>query len=114
VIDASSVRAAANLVGRTGARELEIGYLHDDVPSHLAGWYAIATYKGAKVIVEDQPHPVVALRKLALKLIEGGACTYCLRTVSTRRIDRDTCYWQIINMRWERGCGSGKDESQHN
>lgn len=37
--------ACVDLVGRCGAREFEIGYLHDDVPVAQAGWYASAFYR---------------------------------------------------------------------
>jgi hypothetical protein len=34
------------MAGRAGAREFEIGYLHDDVPLEDAGWYAHVQYQG--------------------------------------------------------------------
>ncbi|HEV7982231.1 MAG TPA: hypothetical protein VGP86_04995, partial [Xanthobacteraceae bacterium] len=55
--DEDRLIAAAELVGRTGARGLEIGYLHDDVPAEDAAWYAQAQYQGSRIIAENYTNP---------------------------------------------------------
>lgn len=75
-LDEDALFAAADLVGRTGAKSFEIGYLHDDVPAAEAGWYAHAQYKGAR-ITEEGAGPVEAAEALARRLLAGGKCTRC-------------------------------------
>ncbi len=77
VRDDDAVRACADLVGRTGAKSFQIGYLHDGVPVAEAGWYAYAQYKGTRLSVEDQPGPVEACDALARKLLTGAKCAHC-------------------------------------
>ncbi len=43
-LDQDAVTACADLVGRTGATNFTIGYLHDDVPPDQAAWYAHAQF----------------------------------------------------------------------
>ena len=50
MIESDAVIACADLVGRTGAKEFQVGYLHDDVPVEQAGWYAHAQYQGCLFI----------------------------------------------------------------
>lgn len=47
-LDDDALLATADLVGRSGATGLEVGYLHDDVPAELASWWATAHYQGAR------------------------------------------------------------------
>lgn len=103
----AEVQAHADLIGRTGATNLEVGYLHDDVPSHEAGWYAHAQYRGARVTVEDKVGPAEALRALAVRLLAGATCRWCGKQISIRsRTSRRRCSWKLTNGRWERGCRS--------
>ncbi|MFB4294819.1 hypothetical protein ACBI99_44820 [Nonomuraea sp. ATR24] len=126
LFDGDAVRAAADLVQRTGARRLEIGYLHDNVPVEHAGWYAQAQYRGARITESDHPGPAEAAEALARRLLQGGQCQHCHRTVALsdqapaayvdghlmegRRWTADqaraagTCWWRRIGDRWERGC----------
>lgn len=71
------VLAAVDLVSRTGAKGIQIGYLHDDVPVEEASWYATAQYKGTRITCEDQPHPVMAAEGLARRLLTGAKCAHC-------------------------------------
>jgi hypothetical protein len=125
VLDEDAFIAAADLVGRTGAKELQIGYLHDDVPAAEAGWYAHAQYKGAR-ITEEGSGPVEAAEALARRLLTGGKCTRCggLIALSGRgafayaspvMADGTTwtaeeaakagqCRWTRMGRRWEAGC----------
>lgn len=97
-----AVIACVDLVGRCGAREFEIGYLHDDVPLEDAAWYASAFYQGARITVDDQPHPAAAAQGLALRLLTGGTCR-CTRPVAVAPAE-DGCRWRRVGKRWEPGC----------
>lgn len=123
------VLACADLVGRTGARQWELGYLHEDVPIEEAGWWCSAIYKGHKVIVMDQPHPVAAAMTLAARLLTGAKCR-CGRLValspegavayehslmadgSTWTVGQATaagqCLWHLNGRRWEPSCPEPK------
>jgi len=72
--DEDAVVACADLVGRSGARGFEIGYLHDDVPVEDAGWYASAQYRGAWLVAENHRGPAEAAEALALRILKGGKC----------------------------------------
>ena len=128
-LDDDAIIAAADLVGRTGARQLEIGYLHEDVPPDQAGWYAHAQYRGTRITAEDHPGPVEAVEALARRLLDGGLCTHCRglialsdagamvypgagRTDGTTWTDEDVagvksrpqCRYRREGKRWVRGC----------
>ncbi|WP_410877384.1 hypothetical protein [Nocardia sp. A7] len=110
-MDQDAFDAAVNLIPRTGARELEIGYLHDDVPMKEAGWYAHAQYQGARIIAEDHPGPLEAVEALARRLLAGGQCTHCKRTITLSGSSQKPkpgkwCRWTRQGDRWERGCAS--------
>jgi hypothetical protein len=120
-----AAQAALDLVGRTGARQLEIGYLHEDVPAEQADWYAQVTYKGARIIEEHHTGPAKALEALAAQLLTGAMCNHCKGLVALSRdgaaffggafthgatmtIDearaRPQCLWRREGERWVRGC----------
>lgn len=118
--------AAVDLVTRTGARGLEIGYLHDGVPADQAAWYAVVTYKGARVIEQNHKGPAQACEALAVQLLTGAMCNHCKGLVAlsragatffpdTRHADgsvlseadarsRPLCHWRRVGDRWVRGC----------
>lgn len=104
-MDTDALEAAVDLVGRTGVRELEVGYTDETVKDAAdADWHATATYKGAKVIMEHHRGPVEAVEALARQLLTGGRCTHCHRRT---RIDGDSqmdCRWTRHGKRWVRGC----------
>jgi len=124
--DADAVTACADLVGRTGARSFECGYVHDDVPVAQAGWYATAVYRGAKIIAEDKATPAEACDALAARLLSGAQCQHCKGLVALpgdgafafrkatlatgERWDAEDaarapqCRWARTDARWERGC----------
>lgn len=125
-LDEDAVIAAADLVGRAGARELEVGYLHEGVPVAEAGWYAHAQYRGARIIVEEQPGPVEAVDALARRLLDGAQCQHCgglvalsdagamaypgsIRPDGTRWTEEEIraagqCRWRRMGPKWVRGC----------
>jgi hypothetical protein len=120
------VVAAADLCGRAGARQFQIGYLHEDVPAHEAGWFAHAQFRGARITAEDHSSPGDAAEALALKLLTGARCA-CGKLVQLtpggalafrrpRMADGTTwtaeeaaaagqCRWRRVGPRWYKGCG---------
>lgn len=95
--------AAVDVLGRSGARNVEFGYLHDDQPVELADWWATATYRGTKVTVEHQRGPVEALDKLTRRLLDGGTCVGCGQRVSLYS-RRAGCMWTRRGDEWVRSC----------
>lgn len=118
--------AAVDLVGRSGAREFEAGYLHDDVPLEEADWWASALYKGTKIQVEHEKSPIDAAEALAFRILTGSKCNHCQKLVAlsddgafafidAHLIDgtewkaKDVarlgqCRWRRVGDRWVRGC----------
>lgn len=125
-INEDVVKAAVNLIGRTGAKELQFGFLDDDVPVRSARWWAHARYRGARIVVEEQPGPDAALEALAERVLTGGQCQHCGGLVALRPdgafafgkahlADGRTwtaeqaartkqCLWRREGPRWLRGC----------
>lgn len=103
-VDEDALIAAVDLVGRSGAREAEIGWLHDDVPPAEAGWYATATYRGAKLIAEG-PGPVEAAEALARRILDGGMCNHCKKPIALGgELSLHACRWTRMGRSWQRGC----------
>lgn len=99
---ADAVVACADLAGRAGARDFQIGYVHDDVPVEEAGWYAHASYQGARVITDQHRSPTAAAMRLAERLLRGAQCR-CGNPVALS--DETTgCRWRLMGQRWEPGC----------
>ena len=105
-LDQDAMHAALDLIGRTGAANMEVGYLHEDVPAHLADWYAYAQFRGARVTAEHHSGPVEALEALARRLLAGGLCTHCGKTITLagRPNPASGCRWTRRGDRWVRGC----------
>lgn len=125
ILDQDAVVATADLVGRTGGTEFEIGYLHDDVPTEEAGWYATAVFRGAKIIEDDHPGPTEAAEALARRLLSGARCKcgalVALSDSGAVAFDNVTmadgsrwtaeqaqragqCRWTRMGARWKRAC----------
>lgn len=106
--DEQRVLAAADVIGRSGARGLEIGFLDEDVPSHLARWYATASFKGARVSADEHTSPANAAEELAWKVLDGGLCTKCKRKIGlaghTSRELTDRCAWSRHGACWVPAC----------
>lgn len=107
--DRDRLTAAIDVVGRAGARGFELGFLDADRPAHLARWYATATYRGAKVIVEEHASPVDAAEELAWRLVEGGRCTSCGGRVAVDGhgipdLNGVRCRWSRRGDCWVPGC----------
>ena len=99
---ADAVLACADLVGRAGARDFEIGFMRDDVPVAEAGWYAVATYQGARVITDEHRSPTTAAMALAERLLTGATCR-CGKPVALADGSAG-CRWRLVGKRWEPGC----------
>ena len=130
MIESDAVIACADLAGRTGAKEFQVGYLHDDVPVEQAGWYAHAQYQGARISAGDRASPDEACDALARKLLTGAQCQHCKGLVALgddgaaaypglmangkRWTEAEIraaggCRWRRMGDRWVRGCaGSTK------
>lgn len=96
------VVACADLAGRCGARDFEIGHLHDDVPVEEAGWFASVSFKGARINVDEHRSPTAAALALAERLLKGAICR-CRKPV-TLDDDKPGCRWRLMGKRWEPGC----------
>lgn len=98
--------AAIELIARTGATHLEIGYLHDNVPTDQADWWASAQYRGAKIHVEHKRSPGHALDALLVRLLDGAVCRWCGRQVTNRKSasPRRHCIYRRNGDRYIRGC----------
>lgn len=115
--------ATADLVGRSGARNFEIGYLHDDAEN--PGWWAHADFGGHRIIVEDFRDPILACWALSNKILTGAKCK-CGRLVALSdegafafveatmmdgttmtaedALNMEQCRWYRIGDRWHREC----------
>lgn len=123
--DEDALHATADLVGRCGARELQIGYLHDNVPTEQADWYAHAQLRGARITAEHHRGPVEAADALARRILDGAKCTHCqcLITLSDsgqmaydqtmadgttwtkeQQAAAGLCRWRRNGPRWVRSC----------
>lgn len=123
-LDQDAVSACADLVGRTGATGLEVGYLHDDVPPEQAAWYAHAQFRGARITTDGHRDPIEAMDALCRRILAGAMCR-CGKLVAlsddsavafdgtlvdgTRWTAEDArgagqCRWRRLGPRWVRGC----------
>jgi hypothetical protein len=101
--DQDAVDAALDLFQRTGAKEVQFGYIDDDAAND---WYAWAQYhSGDRIMVNGKPGPVEALETLARRLINGAKCTHCLGTMTLSGTGgTGVCRWTRHGDKWVRGC----------
>lgn len=96
------IEACADLVGRAGASEFEIGHIRDNCPAEEAGWYAIAKYQGARITTDEHRSPSAAALALAERLLSGATCR-CRKPVSLD--DKPgRCRWRLMGNRWTPSC----------
>ena len=109
--DQDRLMAAVDMIGRAGAKGFEVGHLEESVPAHLARWYASATFKGAKVAVEELASPVDAAEQLAWKLLDGGMCTHCSKRIGLagHEAPPGACLWHREGDCWVPGCIAPED-----
>lgn len=107
-IDQDPIMAIADLVGRSGGTEFEIGWVRDpDDPEYALlgpGWYAHAKYGNERLLVENQAGPCEAADGLARRLLDGAQCTHCKKPVSLSKEDDSVCRWRRLGPRWAIGC----------
>lgn len=100
--------AAIDAIARSGAKGFEVGYLDEDVPAHLARWYATATYHGAKQSSQEHPDPASATEGLMAKLLVGGRCVACGQRITLEGWAGDDkpkrCVWHRVRACWVPGC----------
>lgn len=103
--------AAGALVAASGAHDMQVAYLREDVPSEDAGWYAQAFYQGARIIAEGYRSEVDAAEGLALKILGFSLCAFCGQFISTGddpnflfAPPRSICRWRRVSQRWTPGC----------
>ncbi len=105
--DVEMLVAAVDVLGRSGARYFEVGYLDDNVPAYKALWWAKARYDGRVVMVEDKPGPDFAAEALARRVLDGGLCTHCrkvIRVDAPRSERHRVCRYRRVGPVWKRGC----------
>lgn len=92
------ITAATEMVGRTGATEMQVRYSDDEQP---VIWMAVATYSGGRWETAAGQTPSRALYRLLEQLVDGGQCQHCGRpTGITERIDEQlleqvVCWYQF-------------------
>lgn len=127
--DEDILLATVELVGRTGAKNFEIGWLNDPgepaYEKHGPQWWVKAQYKGARIQVEDFADPNSACDALAVRLLTGAKCK-CRKLVAlassgaiayddVRMADGSVwtfaeaeragqCRWRRRGKHWRRGC----------
>ena len=74
--DDPRMTAGIELIGRTGAKSFQIRYSDDEEP---VVWFAVALYDDGKAETAASLDPVMAILRLAERLIDGGMCTHCKR-----------------------------------
>lgn len=94
--------ACADLAGRSGAIDFALGYVHEDVPSEDAGWYAVARFQGARIQTDEHRSPSTAALALAERLLRDAMCVCRRRVVLSDAVDG--CRWRLVGARWEPGC----------
>jgi len=104
--DQDAVNAGLDLFHRCGAKEVQFGYLHENVPIEQADWYAWAQFhSGDRIMVNGKPGPVEAIETLARRLINGSKCTHCLQTMTLSGAPHEgVCRWTRQGDKWQRGC----------
>lgn len=131
-MDDDALIAAVDMIGRAGARDLDIGHNgEDDSRLEDVRWHAYCTLRqpaatGVRVIEDGHPNPVAAVEALASRLLTGGTCTHCgglialsdegaIALSGARMADGTTmteararslpqCRYRREGKRWHRGC----------
>lgn len=128
-LDEDVLLACVELVGRTGARNFEIGWLNDpDEPAyeqHGPQWWAKAQLKAGRIIEENHPGPTEVCNALAVRILTGAKCKcgklVALSSLGAVAYDDVTmadgsrwsaadaeragqCRWRRVGKHWKRGC----------
>lgn len=113
--DFPATLALAGLAARTGAAHFESGYLDDDPAAPR--WWCSVTWKGRKLMVDEQPDPEAAADALAVKLLLSNMqCARCRKMVNptplSRPIRRRSCVWHRVGDTWCAGCDPEPAQNQ--
>jgi hypothetical protein len=121
---AEAIVAAAEIVGRAGGKQFEVGYLYDDetpppgwpegkpVTAADASWYATARWNGA-LLKGEGDHPAEACERLAARILHGGQCVACGNRINLIPGEgrwpesEGNCNWYREGKHWLRGCDGG-------
>lgn len=68
--------AVVDMVGRTGAKEIQIRYSDEEKPTV---WFAVAVYSDDRFDCGAGADPYMAVCRLLDQLVDGGQCTHCGR-----------------------------------
>lgn len=102
--------AGVGAVARAGGRALEVGYLEETADMRAARWWASARFAAGRVLVEEMPSPVDAVEGLAWRVLEGGRCVRCGKTIALEGHAVQVggpgprCTWRRARMHWLPGC----------
>lgn len=133
-LDEDVLLATVELVGRTGAKNFEIGWLNDpgepSYEAHGPQWWCKAQYRGERLFVEGFDRPDDACQALAERLLHGAKCNHCGALVAlsddgafafqtAHLVDGTTwtaeqasaagqCRWRREGPHWKRGCEGRK------
>ena len=95
----AEVVACAGLLGRAGAKDMELGYTGDDDNPR---WYVQARYQGTRLIAQDHASPATACQELVHTLLRSALCRCGRRVTFAYKSGR--CLWRLVVDRWEPGC----------
>jgi hypothetical protein len=119
VLDEDALLACTDVVGRTGAKSFQIGWLNDPgtpkFKSKGPEWYAYAEYDQEgdvgstqpKILVGGLPGPTEAADGLSRRLLDGGRCTHCNQTITL--LGTEGCRWTRNGRKWEASCPESKE-----
>jgi hypothetical protein len=105
------IKAAVDLIGRTGAQSIQIRFSDDEQP---VVWFSVAIYPGKnKYETAAGFDPLVSTLRLCEQLIDGGMCTHCKRPaglepnhIEDMPLDKLICWYQYDPelKKFRRGC----------
>lgn len=87
-LDIQHTQALADLIGHTGADEVEFGWLNDSPPWQV---WAKALFGGRRIYAEHHANVDFALFQVAREVVHGGLCVRCGRKVSFPHATRNAC-----------------------
>lgn len=120
------IKAAVDLLERTGVRQINIAYAHDTPRMEDAGWFMEGHYRGSRIICDEHVSPWDAADAMVTRILDGGKCTRCGRLTTTNpagawardahlidgtpwsaqeQVAAGVCVWRLVGERWTEGCG---------
>jgi hypothetical protein len=107
--DKQKLVAAVDLIGRTGASEIQIRHSPEDEPP--ISWTAIARW-GSQWECAAAMNPLLAVFRLCDQVIDGGECTHCEKpsgfdsNMDAMPMNQFVCWyqWDPSTKSFKRGC----------